>query len=67
MSTKNQGDAKSDHAPTSPSVVAPKPKRPADEQAAEQVEGPKSKEAMHATESKAPHPQGKTRHGGRNG
>lgn len=33
----------------------------------EHIKGPMSKEAVHATESKNPHPQGKTRHGGRDG
>lgn len=33
----------------------------------EHISGPMSKEAVHATESKNPHPQGKTRHGGRDG
>ncbi|MEO7997483.1 MAG: hypothetical protein ABI852_08565 [Gemmatimonadaceae bacterium] len=31
------------------------------------VDGPNSKDSIHATESKNPHPQGKTRHGGRDG
>lgn len=31
----------------------------------EEVDGPLSKDAMHKTESKEKHPQGKTRHGGR--
>ncbi|MEP6781376.1 MAG: hypothetical protein ABJC26_15870 [Gemmatimonadaceae bacterium] len=31
------------------------------------IDGPMSKNTVHKTESTEPHPQGKTRHGGRNG
>ncbi|MEO7363102.1 MAG: hypothetical protein ABI120_22405 [Gemmatimonadaceae bacterium] len=52
------------HADTKPPKPVDPEQKPAPRDEAH-VDGPMSKEAVHATESKVPHPQGKQRHGGR--
>ena len=61
--TDKTHDSHSEKAAPSPAPAPRKMQNPADH--AEHIPGPLSDDAIHKTESKDKHPQGKTRHGGR--